>query len=113
MSIELRILSGSRAGQTEAYEKSIIAVGRHPLSDLRFDATNDLDVSTRHGEIRGADGRYAIVDHDSTNGTYVNGQRVPNGGSRELRSGDVIAFGAHGPTVSVRIADSRTTPVGD
>jgi S1-C subfamily serine protease len=38
---------------------------------------------------------------------------VPDGGSRELRSGDVVAFGAHGPTVSVRISNSRTTPIGD
>lgn len=112
MSIELRILSGSRAGQSESFEKSVIAVGRHPMSDLRFDASLDLDVSTRHGEIRGLDGRYTIIDNESTNGTFVNGQRVPSGGSRELRSGDVVAFGAHGPTVSVRIADSRTTPVG-
>jgi S1-C subfamily serine protease len=113
MSIELRILSGSRAGQSEAFEKSVIAIGRHPLSDLRFDATHDIDVSTRHGEIRGVDGRYTITDHESTNGTFVNGERVPSGGSRELRSGDVLGFGAHGPTVGVRIADSRTTPIGD
>jgi S1-C subfamily serine protease len=113
MSIELRILSGSRAGQTQMFEKSVIAVGRHPMSDLQFDANQDLDVSTRHGEIRGIDGRYTIHDSDSTNGTFVNGQRIAKGGSRELRSGDVIGFGAHGPTVSVRIADSKTTPIGD
>src|SRR5689334_20911687 len=111
--IELRIQSGSRAGQTESFEKSVIAVGRHPLSDLRFDATQDLDVSTKHGEIRGIDGRYTVVDANSTNGTFVNGKRVPSGGSQELRTGDVIAFGAHGPTASIRIFDSRTTPVGD
>jgi S1-C subfamily serine protease len=113
MSIELRILSGSRAGQSELFEKSVIAVGRHPMSDLRFDVNHDIDVSTRHGEIRGIEDRYTVHDNNSTNGTFVNGERVPAGGSRELRNGDVIAFGAHGPTVSVRIANSRTTPVGD
>ena len=105
--IELRILSGSRAGQSESFDRSVIAVGRHPMSDLRFDATKDLDVSTRHGEIRGLDGRYMVIDNESTNGTFVNGQRVPSGSSRELRSGDVIAFGAEGPTVSVRISDGK------
>lgn len=113
MSIELRILSGSRAGQTEAFEKPLITIGRHPESDLKFDPKADLDVSTRHGDIRTDDGRYSVRDNESTNGTYVNGQRVPPGESRELRSGDVIAFGAHGPTVSVRIANSRTTPFGE
>ncbi len=106
MSIELRILSGARAGQTEAFEKSIIAIGRHPMSDVRFDATHDLDVSTKHGEIRGVDGTYTVHDHDSTNGTFVNGERVPAGGSRVLRDGDVIAFGAHGPTASVHMHDA-------
>lgn len=113
MSIELRILSGSRAGQSESFEKTVIAVGRHPQSDLRFDATRDIDVSARHGEIRGSDGRYTITDNQSTNGTFVNGTRVPSGETRELRDGDVVGFGAHGPTVSVRITNSRTTPVGD
>jgi S1-C subfamily serine protease len=113
MSIELRILSGTRAGQSESFEKSVIAVGRHPLSDLRFDATRDLDVSTRHGEIRVVDGRYSVFDQESTNGTFVNGERVAAGGEREVRDGDVIAFGAHGPTVSVRISGGRTTPIGE
>ena len=112
MSIELRILSGTRAGQSESFEKSVIAVGRHPGSDLRFDATGDIDVSTRHAEIRGLDGRYMIYDRQSTNGTFVNGERVSLGGSRELRDGDVIAFGVHGPTAAVRISGDRSTPIG-
>ncbi len=111
MAIELRILSGARAGYSESFEKSVIAVGRHPLSDLRFDAKQDLDVSTRHGEIRFANGRYTVYDQQSTNGTYVNGERVASGGSRELQDSDVIAFGSHGPTVAVRILGKPATPV--
>ena len=103
MPIELRIQSGSRAGQTQSFEKSVIAVGRHPLSDLRFDPNIDIDVSTRHGEIRHLDNQYLIVDNESTNGTFVNGERLPRGGSRSLRNGDVIGFGNHGPTVAVGI----------
>ena len=94
MPIELRIQSGARAGQTQSFDKSVIAIGRHPMSDLRFDANNDLDVSTRHGEIRPLDGRYIVNDNDSTNGTFVNGERLPRGGSRGLTTGDVIAFGS-------------------
>src|SRR5262245_45688733 len=103
MAIELRILGGARSGHTESFDKSVIAVGRHPLSDLRFDPKLDLDVSTRHGEIRAVDGRYSIYDAQSTNGTYVNGERVTPGGMRELRDNDVIMFGPEGPKVSVRI----------
>jgi len=101
VALEIRILGGARAGQREVFEKSVIAVGRHPLSDLRFDPEQDLDVSTRHAEIRGLDGRYVIHDNTSTNGTFVNGERVlPD---RELRDGDHIAFGEHGPQVEIRI----------
>jgi S1-C subfamily serine protease len=110
MPIELRILSGARAGESESFEKSVIAVGRHPMSDFRFDPNRDLDVSTRHGEIRCVAGRYSVFDSNSTNGTFVNGQRVLSGSSQELKDNDVIAFGANGPTVSVGITARMATP---
>jgi S1-C subfamily serine protease len=75
------------------------------MSDLKFDPTQDLDVSTRHGEIRLVAGRYTVYDAKSTNGTFVNGQRVAPGGVRELSDNDVVMFGAQGPSVAVRIFD--------
>ena len=99
MALEIRILGGARAGQRELFEKPVVAIGRHPLSDLRFDPDRDLDVSTRHAEIRAAGGRYVIHDHTSTNGTFVNGERaLPD---HELHDGDRIAFGTEGPQVVV------------
>jgi S1-C subfamily serine protease len=73
------------------------------MSDLRFDPNVDIDVSTRHGEIRLVENRYIILDNQSTNGTFVNGERVERGGSRALKNGDVIGFGFHGPTAAVAI----------
>ena len=110
MPIELRIRGGARDGYTETFDKSVIAIGRHPLSDLRFDPQIDLDVSTRHGEIRSIDGKYSIYDAQSTNGTFVNGQRVAPGGVQELKDRDVIAFGPGGPQVSVRLSKKTATP---
>jgi S1-C subfamily serine protease len=110
MPIELRIESGARAGHVESFDKSIISIGRHPMMDLRFDPKQDLDVSTRHGEIRFTDGKYAILDSQSTNGTFVNGQRIARGGLRELHDNDIIAFGATGPKVRVRLAGKLATP---
>jgi S1-C subfamily serine protease len=110
MPIELRIQSGARAGACQSYDKSVIAIGRHPMSDLRFDPNQDLDVSTKHGEIRALNGRYAVYDSQSTNGTFVNGLRVPPGGSLALRDKDVIAFGVEGPKVSVRIVSNEAMP---
>jgi len=112
MPIELRILSGARTGQTQQFDKQTITIGRHPDCDLEFDATRDLDVSTKHAEIRATDGRYAVIDAQSTNGTFVNGKRVPRGESRPLAEGDVIAFGARGPSVAVRMNDLALPPRG-
>ncbi|MEO5813692.1 MAG: trypsin-like peptidase domain-containing protein [Gemmatimonadaceae bacterium] len=100
MTIELRVLSGTRAGTREQFEKPVVTVGRDPQSDLHFDAQTELDVSTRHGELRYADGAWTIHDQGSTNGTFVNGERV--GDSHRLSDGDVVSFGANGPRVEVR-----------
>jgi S1-C subfamily serine protease len=101
MPLELRITGGARAGTSERFDKSVIAIGRHPLSDLRFDAAKDLDVSARHAEIRSVGDRHVLHDLGSTNGTYVNGQRVE--GERELKDGDVLLFGVDGPRVNVHV----------
>ena len=106
MRIELRILSGARAGQSEVFEKSTILVGRKPSNDLRFDIHGDLDVSGEHAQIREQAGSWFVVDNGSTNGTYVNG--VPVRDEAPIRDGDIIAFGKNGPTVEVRAKGDAT-----
>jgi S1-C subfamily serine protease len=101
MKIELRVLSGTRTGQREVFEKSLIAVGRHPLCDMRFDPEGDRDVSSRHAEFRVVDAKVTLVDTKSTNGTFVNGTRIAE--SQELRHGDVVSFGEMGPKVEFRL----------
>lgn len=97
MRVELRVTSGSRAGQREQFEKSVIGIGRHPLNDLRFDPERDPEASSRHAEIRILDDKATLRDLDSTNGTFVNGQRVT--GERALFEGDLLQFGHEGPAV--------------
>lgn len=108
MSLELHIQTGAQAGRRERFTKSLIAIGRHPLCDFRFDAERDLDVSTRHAEIRLVEGQYILHDVGSRNGTFVNGERLT--APRVLRSGDVIAFGGTGPRAEVAL-DASTGPV--
>ena len=106
MTIELKVLTGARTGQRERYEKSVIAIGRHPLSDLRFDPEGDRDVSSRHAELRVVDGRCSVRDLNSTNGTFVNGARID--GERVLQAGDVLALGDMGPKVEFRVPSGDT-----
>ena len=91
MPIELRVIGGARAGARETFTKSVIAIGRHPMSDLRLDSEKDLDVSGRHAEIRIVGSTASVRDVGSSNGTKVNGQ--PLVGERALFDGDVIALG--------------------
>jgi S1-C subfamily serine protease/pSer/pThr/pTyr-binding forkhead associated (FHA) protein len=107
MPLEVRILTGARAGQVLRFEKGVIVVGRHSVSDLRFDPEKDLDVSGRHAEIRFFNDGYAIHDTGSTNGTFVNGKRVE--GSASLDDGDKIRFGPSGPEVEVSLSQGRAS----
>jgi S1-C subfamily serine protease len=107
MALEIRILKGARAGQVEHFDKPVIHVGRSETSDLRFDAHKDIDVSGHHAELRLSDGRYLVQDRGSTNGTFVNGQRVPADGARELKDGDRVLFGGNGPEIEVHFQDRR------
>ena len=60
----------------------------------------DLDIKKRssrsHARILERDGEYIVWDLHSMNGTFVNGQRLPEGGRMEIRPGDAIQFGKDG-----------------
>jgi len=101
MLLEVKILTGARAGQIKRLEKPMISVGRNPDVDVRFDPGKDLDVSGRHAEFRAKGAGYELHDLGSTNGTFVNGERLA--GSVALRNGDTIRFGANGPEVEVSL----------
>ena len=101
MRIELEIVSGARAGVRAAHDKSYVALGRDPLSDVRFDAESDLDASTKHAAVVLSGDAYVVRDLGSRNGTFVNGKRIAE--DVLLADGDVIRCGAKGPEVVVRL----------
>jgi S1-C subfamily serine protease len=106
---EIRILSGARAGRRDVFEKSYLGLGRHPLSDVRFDAEQDLDVSTRHAAVLKSGEGWVLRDLGSTNGTYLNGERLA--GDRPLSDGDVIRLGVHGPEASFHLIHAEAEVV--
>ena len=101
MKCELRIVSGGRAGHRDVFDKSYIGIGRHPVSDLRFDAEKDIDASTRHAAILQSGDNFVLRDLGSTNGTFVNGQKLA--GDQVLHDGDTLQFGRNGPEVTFRV----------
>jgi len=101
---QFKFLSGARAGQIEAFRKGYIGLGRHPLSDVRFDAERDLDVSSRHAAIVRKTEGFVLQDLGSRNGTFVNGKRIT--GDTLLADGDVIGFGANGPALEFGVIEA-------
>jgi len=102
---QFKFLSGARVGQTEAFVKAYVGLGRHPLSDVRFDAERDLDVSARHAAVVRRGDTFIIQDLGSRNGTLINGTRIE--GDTPLHDGDVIGFGAKGPALEFRILSTE------
>jgi len=84
----LRIISGSRAGLVIQMSDRIL-VGRGGDSNLPIE---DDYASTHHAEFtQGIDGAWFIEDLRSTNGTYVNGQRIEE--PTRLSIGDEVRIG--------------------
>ncbi len=78
---------------------SQVVVGRHvqnismPLIDLTNYGAVRLGVSRRHIQISFDNDAFTIVDMGSTNGTWVNQQRLAPGRAYELHSDDLIMLG--------------------
>ncbi len=68
--------------------RDAVVVGRSRSCDLRLPGS---DASRRHAEITGGAQGFTLFDLGSTNGTYVNGERVRE---RVLQPGDQIEIGA-------------------
>ena len=87
-SASLVVRSGSQAGSTFALRGDRVRLGRHPDCEIALD---DITVSRRHAEVvRGDDGFFVLRDVGSLNGTYLDGERVPEA---VLREGAQIQIG--------------------
>lgn len=77
-------------------EKRAFTIGRSAACDLRLE---DAEVSREHARIELSRGVLYIADRGSSNGTFLNGERL-EGAALELRVGDAIDVG--GTRVIVR-----------
>src|SRR5687767_1341648 len=84
--MRLKLVGTEGAQSFELREGPPLVVGRAPNSDIPiFDPT----ISRRHAEVECGDDGFAIRDLGSSNGTYVNGERVTH---RAIAPGDVLTF---------------------
>jgi putative serine protease PepD len=88
--VEIRIANGSEAGRVLEVSGEL-TIGREAGCDL---VLSDSKVSRRHASIKVLpDGRATLYDLGSSNGTYVNGQRVSSvllTGNEQVQIGDTV-----------------------
>jgi len=85
---QLTMRSGPTPGKTFPLEKQEILLGRDLANDI---AISDPEVSRRHTRLLMQEDNVIIEDLGSTNGTFLNGQRIAS--PQQLRAGDVITLG--------------------
>ena len=87
-SFQLTMRSGPTPGKTFLLEKEEILLGRDLANDIPI---SDPEISRRHVRFMMQGESVLIEDLGSTNGTFLNGQRISS--PQQLRAGDVITLG--------------------
>jgi len=84
---ELEFVSGPLVGQTVGLDRDVTTIGSVAGNTVLL---TDTGVSRKHIGIKRVDSGYELADLGSTNGVYVNGDKVAR---RKLEVGDVIRVG--------------------
>lgn len=85
---QLVMHSGPTPGKTFPMEGDVLTIGREATNAV---AINDAEVSRKHAQLVFQGGKYIITDLGSTNGTFVNGQRLT--GQHVLQPGEIVSLG--------------------
>src|SRR6266851_3370779 len=105
-SYRMTVRQGPVPGKVFDLVKDVVTVGRDVNNDI---VINDAEVSRNHGRLTSQSGGYLIEDLASTNGTFVNGQRLI--GPKLLNPGDVIGLGETIVIEYSYVADAGATVV--
>ncbi len=98
--------SGPTPGKVFPLEGSELSIGRDANQAISI---NDAEISRKHAkmELRGAS--YVIQDLGSTNGTFVNGNRIS--GIQVLNPNDIVAFGENIVLMYEAVVDPNATMI--
>jgi pSer/pThr/pTyr-binding forkhead associated (FHA) protein/S1-C subfamily serine protease len=100
--LTLEFTEGARQGKKVTFKQPPVTLGRKSDNNLALDHAEDSAASGKHAYIFWAEGRYQIHDHNSTNGTYLNGLRVT---TSVLKNGDILQLTPSGIKLKVLIGE--------
>ena len=86
--LQLVMRTGPNPGKVYELSKTELYLGRDINNDI---IVNDAEISRKHARLLLTAGGYVLEDLGSTNGTFVNGQRLM--GPHVLRPGETIMLG--------------------
>lgn len=107
MKLIITVRSGSLGGKTFQLSDGFLTIGRGAECQIAFDPTRERAVSTKHAYIETRPDGFYLVDNKSTNGTYLNGQRVEQA---RLNNRDAVQFGKNGPEATIEIENTAPSP---
>ena len=87
-SFRLIVRRGPQPNQIYELTKGVVTIGRDITNDI---VINDPEVSRHHCRLTQGGGGFTIEDVGSTNGTFVNGQRLT--GARQLSHNEMVGLG--------------------
>jgi ABC-type multidrug transport system ATPase subunit len=106
--LRLTFVTGTRAGASVELAGAVLRIGRAEGSSVW--TPSDRIVSAQHAKIVRLEDGYVVIDLESRNGTYLNGQRIERS---PLRHGDVLGLGPGGPEMKAEIlAPARAASSG-
>jgi pSer/pThr/pTyr-binding forkhead associated (FHA) protein len=82
------VRGGALKGQRLAVKTPVVNIGRADYNDL---VLPDESVSTTHAKLQRREGVWVLVDLDSTNGTFIDGDQIK--GEAPLAPGATVRFG--------------------
>src|SRR5262249_37453402 len=85
----LYVVEGHDQGTLFELEEGTLGIGRDAANHIQI---HDTEVSRRHAELRFDGTQCFVADLNSSNGTYLNGQRIPE--QSRLTTGDKLQVGA-------------------
>jgi len=96
--LRLTFLSGTRKDSFVEQAGAVVRIGRAKGNTVW--TPEDRVVSDQHAKIVRLEDAYVLMDLESTNGTFLNAQRIERA---SLRDGDVIGLGVGGPELRIQI----------